>query len=516
MLHLEKSAAAFAEAQTLMPGGVNSPVRSYNRIGCPPPFIAWAKGSTICDIDGNEYIDYVGSWGPMIVGHAHPRVVKALQEAATRGTSYGAPTLIESELAKLVRKIYPSIEKLRMVNSGTEATMSAIRVARGFTGRDKIVKFIGCYHGHGDSLLVKAGSGAATFGQPDSPGVTAGTAKDTLTVPYNDKDAFKDLMDRLGDEIAAVIVEPIAGNMGLVLPEDGYLQLLREETAKHGTVLIFDEVMCGFRTALHGAQSIYQIKPDMTTLGKIIGGGLPVAAYGGRKDIMDCVSPVGPVYQAGTLSGNPLAMAAGLETLRIITEDPDYVEKACAKAKVLTDGLEAAAKKAGAAVQVHRAGTMFSVFFNSRPVTNYATSAASDQDAFRRYFLSMLDQGKNDDKIISVPFKDPLYNTYHDIFELPQHVMDEMAHFFTVYKALEKKDTIIDEIRGPKEAKEIVDALQARVVIPMHYRGEDFGFDEIDTVEPFVKLSKNVEFAEGNSIELPDFGEPRTVVLKLR
>lgn len=393
MLHLEKSAAAFEEAQTLMPGGVNSPVRSYNRIGCPPPFIAWAKGSTICDIDGNQYIDYVGSWGPMIVGHAHPRVVKALQEAATRGTSYGAPTLIESQLAQLVKEIYPSIEKLRMVNSGTEATMSAIRVARGYTGRDKIVKFIGCYHGHGDSLLVKAGSGAATFGQPDSPGVTAGTAKDTLTVAYNDADAFRELMDRCGDDIAVVIVEPIAGNMGLVLPEDGYLQLLRDETKKHGTVLIFDEVMCGFRTALHGAQSIYHIVPDMTTLGKIIGGGLPVAAYGGRKDIMDCVSPAGPVYQAGTLSGNPLAMAAGLETLRIITEDPDYVEKACAKTKILTDGLKAAADEAGAAVQVHRAGTMFSVFFSAVPVTNYATSEASDQEAFRCYFLSMLEQG---------------------------------------------------------------------------------------------------------------------------
>lgn len=352
MISLEKSRAAFSEAQTLMPGGVNSPVRSYSRIGCPPPFIARAKGSTITDIDGNEYIDYVGSWGPMIVGHAHPRVVKALQEAAERGTSYGAPTVVESDLAKLVRRVYPSIEKLRMVNSGTEATMSAIRVARGYTGRDKIVKFIGCYHGHGDSLLVKAGSGAATFGQPDSPGVTAGTAKDTLTVPYNDAAAFKALMDRDGDDIAAVIVEPIAGNMGLVLPKEGYLELLREETKNHGTVLIFDEVMCGFRSALHGAQSLYHIDPDMTTLGKIIGGGLPVAAYGGKKAIMDCVSPQGPVYQAGTLSGNPLAMAAGLETLRIITEEADYIEKVTAKTSVLTEGIRQAAEKAGVKVQV--------------------------------------------------------------------------------------------------------------------------------------------------------------------
>ena len=393
MISLEKSRAAFSEAQTLMPGGVNSPVCSYSRIGCPPPFIARAKGSTITDIDGNEYIDYVGSWGPMIVGHAHPRVVKALQEAAERGTSYGAPTLVESDLAKLVRQVYPSIEKLRMVNSGTEATMSAIRAARGFTGREKIVKFIGCYHGHGDSLLVKAGSGAATFGQPDSPGVTAGTAKDTLTVPYNDAAAFKALMDRNGDDIAAVIVEPIAGNMGLVLPQEGYLDLLREETKKHGTVLIFDEVMCGFRSALHGAQSIYHIKPDMTTLGKIIGGGLPVAAYGGKKAIMDCVSPEGPVYQAGTLSGNPLAMAAGLETLRIITEDPNYIEKVTAKTTTLTEGIHQAAEKAGVQVQVPQAGTMFSVFFSDRPVTNYADAEGCDAEAFKSYFLSMLNDG---------------------------------------------------------------------------------------------------------------------------
>ena len=393
MISLETSRAAFAEAQTLMPGGVNSPVRSYSRIGCPPPFIAWAKGSTIADIDGNEYIDYVGSWGPMIVGHAHPRVVKALQEAAERGTSYGAPTVVESDLAKLVRKVYPSIEKLRMVNSGTEATMSAIRAARGYTGREKIVKFIGCYHGHGDSLLVKAGSGAATFGQPDSPGVTAGTAKDTLTVPYNDAAAFKALMDQNGDAIAAVIVEPIAGNMGLVLPQEGYLELLREETQKHGTVLIFDEVMCGFRSALHGAQSIYHIEPDMTTLGKIIGGGLPVAAYGGKKAIMDCVSPQGPVYQAGTLSGNPLAMAAGLETLRIITEDPAYIEKVTEKTTTLTEGIRRVAAKAGIPVQVPQAGTMFSVFFSDAPVTNYAAAEACDAEAFKKYFLSMLNDG---------------------------------------------------------------------------------------------------------------------------
>ena len=383
----------FEKACALIPGGVNSPVRACHNVDSLPLFIAEAHGCRLTDVDGREYIDFVLSWGPMILGHDEASVTAALREAAGRGTSYGAPCPDEVALAAEVVAAMPGLEMVRMVNSGTEATMSALRLARGVTKRHKLLKFIGCYHGHGDSLLVKAGSGAATFGQPDSPGVTAGTAKDTLTVAYNDADAFRELMDRCGDDIAAVIVEPIAGNMGLVLPEDGYLQLLRDETKKHGTVLIFDEVMCGFRTALHGAQSIYHIVPDMTTLGKIIGGGLPVAAYGGRKDIMDCVSPAGPVYQAGTLSGNPLAMAAGLETLRIITEDPDYVEKACAKTKILTDGLKAAADEAGAAVQVHRAGTMFSVFFSAVPVTNYATSEASDQEAFQRYFLSMLEQG---------------------------------------------------------------------------------------------------------------------------
>ena len=333
MLAHTKSEAAFTAAQTLMPGGVNSPVRSYGRVHCNPPFIASAKGCTITDIDGNTYIDYVGSWGPMIAGHAHPRVVKALQEAATRGTSYGAPTLLESELANLVKEIYPSIERLRMVNSGTEATMSALRVARGFTGRDKIIKFQGCYHGHADSLLVSAGSGAATFGQPDSPGVTRATAEDTITLPYNDTKAFNRLMDGFGNDIAAVIVEPVAGNMGCVPPVPGFLEALRSQTAAHGAILIFDEVMCGFRTDLHGAQAYYGITPDLTCLGKIIGGGLPAAAYGGKAYLMDCVSPAGPIYQAGTLSGNPLAVTAGLETLRIITEDPDYTVRVTAQTK---------------------------------------------------------------------------------------------------------------------------------------------------------------------------------------
>ena len=398
MLNLEKSAEAFAEAKTLMPGGVNSPVRSYANVDSNPPFIARAEGSKIYDIDGNEYIDYVGSWGPMVVGHAHPQVVKALQEAAARGTSYGAPTLIESELAKLVMKVYPSIETIRMVNSGTEATMSALRLARGFTGREKIVKFIGCYHGHSDSLLVNAGSGMATFGVPSSPGVTKGTAADTIAIPYNDENAFASLMEEHGEEIAAVIVEPIAGNMGLVLPKQGYLRRLRNLTEQHGALLIFDEVMCGFRASLGGAQAAYGITPDLTCLGKIIGGGLPVAAYGGRRDIMANVSPVGPVYQAGTLSGNPLAMTAGLETLRIITAEPeegkaDYSRELTIKTKKLLLGWQEKAREAGVTIQAHQAGSMFGIFFHEHEVWNYEDSAAADQEAFKVWFQAMLEQG---------------------------------------------------------------------------------------------------------------------------
>ena len=398
MLNLEKSAEAFAEAKNLMPGGVNSPVRSYGNVGSNPPFIARAEGSRIYDIDGNEYIDYVGSWGPMVVGHAHPRVVKALQEAAARGTSYGAPTLIESELAKLVMKVYPSIERIRMVNSGTEATMSALRLARGYTGREKIVKFIGCYHGHSDSLLVSAGSGMATFGVPSSPGVTKGTAADTIAIPYNDVEAFRRVTEKWGKEIAAVILEPVAGNMGLVLPRQGYLKILRELTEEQGILLIFDEVMCGFRASLGGAQAAYGITPDLTCLGKIIGGGLPVAAYGGRRDIMEKVSPSGPVYQAGTLSGNPLAMTAGLETLRILTEEtedggPDYSRRLTILTKKLLLGWQEKAKEAGVSIQAHQAGSMFGIFFHDREVWDYEGAAASDQEAFKVWFLAMLEQG---------------------------------------------------------------------------------------------------------------------------
>lgn len=398
MLNLEKSGAAFAEAKKLMPGGVNSPVRSYRSVDCNPPFIAKAEGSHIYDIDGNDYIDYVGSWGPMVVGHAHPQVVKALQEAATRGTSYGAPTLIESQLAKKVMEVYPSIEVIRMVNSGTEATMSALRLARGYTNRNKIVKFIGCYHGHSDSLLVKAGSGMATFGVPDSPGVTPGTAQDTITIPYNDFEAVKEVFAEQGQEIAAIIVEPVAGNMGLVLPKPGYLDLLRKVTEENGALLIFDEVMCGFRASLGGAQAAYAIKPDLTCLGKIIGGGLPVAAYGGRREIMEQVSPAGPVYQAGTLSGNPLAMTAGLETLKIITAppepgEPDYSRVLTIKTKKLVLGVAQKAKEAGVTLQVQQAGSMFGFFFSPVEVVDYETSAAADQEAFKVWFKAMLEQG---------------------------------------------------------------------------------------------------------------------------
>lgn len=398
MLNLEKSGAAFAEAKKLMPGGVNSPVRSYRSVDCNPPFIARAEGSHIYDIDGNDYIDYVGSWGPMVVGHAHPQVVKALQEAATRGTSYGAPTLIESQLAKKVMEVYPSIEVIRMVNSGTEATMSALRLARGYTHRNKIVKFIGCYHGHSDSLLVKAGSGMATFGVPDSPGVTPGTAQDTITIPYNDFEAVKEVFAEQGQEIAAIIVEPVAGNMGLVLPKPGYLDLLRKVTEDNGALLIFDEVMCGFRASLGGAQAAYAIKPDLTCLGKIIGGGLPVAAYGGRREIMEQVSPAGPVYQAGTLSGNPLAMTAGLETLKIITAppepgEPDYSRVLTIKTKKLVLGVAQKAKEAGVTLQVQQAGSMFGFFFSPVEVVDYETSAAADQEVFKVWFKAMLEQG---------------------------------------------------------------------------------------------------------------------------
>lgn len=393
MLDLTRSTKAFDDAKDILPGGVDSPVRSYRSVDSNPPFISSASGDHIYDIDGNEYIDYVLSWGPMILGHADPEVTAALQEAVPRGTSYGAPTLLETELAKKIQAFVPSMEMMRLVNSGTEATMSALRVARGYTGRDKIVKFIGCYHGHSDSLLVKAGSGLATFGVPDSPGVPANVAKDTVTLPYNDKEAFKSFFDAHGDEIAAVIVEPVAGNMGCVPPVEGFLELLREETAKHETVLIFDEVMCGFRASSGGAQKRYQIVPDMTCLGKIVGGGMPLAVFGGRKAIMSCVAPAGHVYQAGTLSGNPLATTAGLATMSVLQRDPTVFRKTEESTDYLCRGLLRAAKEVGVPVQVQWVGSMFTLFFSDKPVRNFDDANACDREAFKKFFAYNLEHG---------------------------------------------------------------------------------------------------------------------------
>ena len=388
----DKSRALFDKACQLIPGGVNSPVRACHNVDSLPLFIAEAHGSHIIDVDGREYIDFILSWGPMILGHDHPAVTAAVREAAGRGTSYGAPCPDEVTLAEEVVADMPSLEMVRMVNSGTEATMSALRAARGYTGRDKILKFEGCYHGHGDSLLVKAGSGAATFGSPDSAGVTKGTAKDTLVVPYNDIPAFTKMMDEKGDEIAAVIVEPVAGNMCCVPPVEGFLEALRKETEKHGTVLIFDEVMCGFRTTFHGAQARYHIHPDMTCLGKIIGGGLPAAAYGGRREIMNCIAPDGSVYQAGTLSGNPLAVTAGIETLKQMMAIPDFDKILEKKTKDLLTGWKQAADKAGVPLVCHQSGSMFGIFFSEKDVLNYHDACSANAAQFKAWFLSMLNQ----------------------------------------------------------------------------------------------------------------------------
>lgn len=389
-----KSRELFARAQTLIPGGVNSPVRAFRSVGGDPIFIDAARGARILDVDGNEYIDFIGSWGPMIVGHAHPRVLEAIAHAAARGTSYGAPCEAEVLLAEEIQSALPSMELVRMVNSGTEAAMSAVRVARGFTGRDKIVKFVGCYHGHGDSFLVKAGSGALTLGTPDSAGVPADFARHTLTLPFNDEAAVRQVFETHGKEIAALIVEPIPANMGLVPPNPGFLQLLRDLTAKHGVVLIFDEVMTGFRVARGGAQALYGICPDMTLLAKIIGGGLPAGAYGGRREIMQQVAPLGPVYQAGTLSGNPLAMAAGLETLRMLREDGDAYTRleqgGCRVEAALTE----AAAAAGVPVVVNRIGSMMTMFFHPGPrVDSYEAACASDTARYGRFFRAMLERG---------------------------------------------------------------------------------------------------------------------------
>ncbi len=382
----------FQKAKKCIPGGVNSPVRAGQSVGIDPPFISKANGCVIWDVDGNEYIDYVCSWGPMILGHAHPEIVNALEERVKLGTSYGAPTELEVEMADIIVEMVPSIEMVRMVNSGTEATMSAIRLARGYTGREKIIKFDGCYHGHADSLLVSAGSGLATLGIPGSPGVPQDLARHTISLPFNSLESVVQAFGKFGPEIAAVIVEPIPGNMGVINPDQAFLKGLRELTNEYGALLIFDEVISGFRVAPGGAQELYGIMPDLTCLGKIIGGGLPVGAYGGKKEIMTRMAPQGDVYQAGTLSGNPLAMAAGLATLKILKEKPPY-DELDKLGDMLFSGLKRVAEAAGVNVVINRVGSMGSLFFTDEPVTDFETAKASDENQFKRYFRSMLDQG---------------------------------------------------------------------------------------------------------------------------
>jgi glutamate-1-semialdehyde 2,1-aminomutase len=387
----DTSSALMQRALKTIPGGVNSPVRAFKGVGGDPIFFADAKGAYLYDVDGNEYIDYIGSWGPMILGHNFAPTVQAVTEQAQRALSFGAPTELEILLAEKITTLVPSMEQVRMVNSGTEATMSAIRLARGFTGRDMIVKFSGCYHGHSDSLLVKAGSGVLTLGLPNSPGVPESLAQHTLTAPFNDAQAIETLMATFGDQVACIIVEPIAGNMGCIPPQAGYLESLKDLCQQHGAVLIFDEVMTGFRVAPGGAQELYGIQPDLTTLGKIVGGGLPVGAFGGRADIMNCIAPAGPVYQAGTLSGNPLAMAAGLTTLNHLTDDV-YATMAAAT-QALVDGMLALAAKHGIALCENHVCGMFSFFFGQDSVRNYEDVAGSNVDQFNAFFHAMLDQG---------------------------------------------------------------------------------------------------------------------------
>ena len=386
-----RSREAFETAKRYIPGGVNSPVRAFKSVGLTPVYADRGEGSRIYDIDGNVFIDYVLSWGPLIMGHAHPEVVEALKETAAKGTSFGAPTLLETEMAKLVVDRVPSVEVVRMVNSGTEATMSALRLARGYTKRNKILKFEGSYHGHADSLLIKAGSGVATLGLPDSPGVPDSVAANTITVPYNDLESAKLAFERFGEEIACVIVEPIAGNMGVVPPQPGFLEGLRDVTSRYGSLLIFDEVMTGFRVDYHCAQGLFGITPDLTCMGKVIGGGLPVGAYGGRREIMEMMAPSGPIYQAGTLSGNPLAMAAGYTTLKLLT--PQVYERLERLSARLEAGFRANAERHGVPSVINRVGSMVCPFFTGTPVVNYDTARTSDLERFKRYFAAMLDHG---------------------------------------------------------------------------------------------------------------------------
>ena len=389
---MDKNKQLFQQSQLIIPGGVNSPVRAFGSVGGTPIFFKRAKGSRLWDENDKEYIDYINSWGPMILGHAHPEVIKVVQEVAESSLSFGAPTERELIMAETIVSLVPSIEQVRLVSSGTEATMSAIRVARGHTSRDKIVKFEGCYHGHADALLVKAGSGALTFGQPSSAGVPHDVAKDTLTLPYNNTQALKDLFDRLGDEIACVIIEPVVGNMNLIVPEQEFLETLRQLCTHHGAVLIFDEVMTGFRVALGGAQELFNVLPDMTTLGKVIGGGLPVGAFGGKKEIMSQLAPLGPVYQAGTLSGNPVAVAAGLKTLELIQQENFHVQLADMTNKLVT-GLTQIAREQGKEFTARNVGGMFGLYFSATAPNSFDEVMASDRESFNKFFHLMLEQG---------------------------------------------------------------------------------------------------------------------------
>ena len=413
---MSQSEALFAQAQALLPGGVNSPVRAFGRVGGTPPFIKCGKGARVTDVDGKEYLDYVGSWGPMIVGHAHPQVVAAVQQAAAQGLSFGAPTEAESQLAAAIIRHMPALERVRLVNSGTEASMSAIRLARGFTGRELLVKFEGCYHGHCDSLLVKAGSGALTLGEPDSLGVPAAFAQRTLTAEFNNAEQLRELFAAKGGEIAAVILEPVAGNMGCVPPAPGFLEAARELCTRDGALLILDEVMTGFRVALGGAQALYSIKPDLCILGKIVGGGLPVGAFGGRQDIMEALAPLGGVYQAGTLSGNPLAMAAGLATLELVAE-PGFHEQLGWRTMRLTDELCTLALDAGVAFTANQVGGMFSFFFSPGPVKTFAQVMNADTARFSRFFRAMLDAGVY---LAPSPFESGFVSAAHDDADIDQ------------------------------------------------------------------------------------------------
>ncbi len=389
---MSRNQSLFDAACRLLPGGVNSPVRAFKSVGGTPFFAARAQGAYLWDVEGKRYIDYVGSWGPMIAGHAHPQVIEAVIRTARDGLSFGVPNALEVTMAETITRLVPSMEMVRMVNSGTEATLSAIRLARGATGRNKVVKFEGCYHGHGDSFLVKAGSGMLTLGVPTSPGVPAALADLTLTLPYNDFDAANALFEREGEQIAALIVEPVVGNANCILPREGYLQHLRNLCSRHGSILIFDEVMTGFRVALGGAQALYGVTPDLSTFGKIIGGGMPVGAYGGRRDLMQQIAPSGPIYQAGTLSGNPVAMAAGLATLELI-QQPGFHDELARKTRLLTDALQAVADEAGVPFSTTRVGGMFGLYFTAEKVETYAQATASDTQAFNRFFHGLLKRG---------------------------------------------------------------------------------------------------------------------------